>query len=245
MNISLEKPLVTVITVCYNSSKTIERTIKSVLEQSYGTVEYIIIDGASTDGTQDIIKKYSSKITHWVSEKDGGIYEAMNKGLKISNGKLISILNSDDWYENDTISKIVEGYIKHPEIDIYHGLLRFYDRNNIIDSIVGHCSSFLNTGMIEHPTCFVKKTLYEAVGFFDLKYRSAADYDWTLRAKKHGASFMLLPIICTNFSRGGMSDSSLGFLEELKIKKKYKVISHSKYLCWKFFTIIKSLFEKS
>lgn len=236
-----KQPLITIITVSYNSAKTIERTIQSVISQSYQNIEYIIIDGMSTDGTTDIIAKYNDDIYYWISEKDNGVYDAMNKALALSNGFAIGILNSDDWYESEAVYKVVEHMQSMPAVDIIHGLLRFIDLNGNADSIVGHYSSFLNRGMIEHPTCFIKKSIYNLVGDFDLKYKSAADYDWMLRAEAMGANFLLIPEVITNFRRGGLSDSDHGFLEELQIKKRNNKISSFKYSYWKLFTVLKRI----
>lgn len=220
-NILNSTPLISIITVSYNSVNTIEQTILSVINQNFKDYEYIIIDGGSKDGTIDIIKKYQNQINIWISEPDSGIYDAMNKGLKLAKGKFISLLNSDDWFEKDSLNYVANSYKLHPNVDLFHGLLRFIDINDEPDSIIGHYNSYLNTGMIEHPTCFVKKELYDRVGLFDLNYKSASDYDWMLRTKKADAKFLLIPEILTNFRRGGMSESDLGSYEELFIKKKH------------------------
>ncbi len=239
-----DRPLISVITVVYNSVDTLEQTIKSVLAQTYKSIQYIVIDGGSTDGSIDIIKKYADKLSYWISEKDSGIYDAMNKGLQQANGELISILNSDDWYEEGTVLKIVEAYHQYPDDDIFHGLLRFFNAKGEPDLICGHFSNFLDRGMIEHPTCFIKKNLYNNVGQFDLRYKSAADYDWTLRARKVNAKFHLIPFVLTNFRRGGMSDSYYGFSEELLIKKRNGLISSFKYSYWQLFSKFKAILKK-
>ncbi|MGM8362798.1 glycosyltransferase family 2 protein [Flavobacterium sp. ARAG 55.4] len=236
-------PKISIITVSYNSVSTIEDTILSVINQKYTNYEYIIIDGGSNDGTVEIIKKYQDKISFWVSEPDKGIYDAMNKGLEIAKGEFIGILNSDDWYENQTLENVVKYHNRYPNIDIIHGLLKFINKDGIIDSIVGHDSLFLKDGMIEHPTCFIKRSLYIKVGAFSLLYKSAADFEWILRAKNAGAIFLLIPEILTNFRRGGMSDSFLSGLEALKIQKKYGYISNVKYVLRNL--IIKALQLKS
>ena len=113
-------PLISIITVSYNAVKTIEDTILSVINQTYPNIEYIIIDGGSTDGTLDIIKKYQDKITYWVSEPDKGIYDAMNKGIAKANGELIGIINADDWYELDAVQNVVLEF-NNTRPAIYHG----------------------------------------------------------------------------------------------------------------------------
>lgn len=241
---NVEKPLVTIITVVFNNVSTLEQTIKSVINQSYKNIEYIIIDGGSTDGSVDLIKKHESQISYWISEPDNGIYYAMNKGLSIATGNLIGILSSDDWYENTSLEKVVNYYEFNPEVDVIHGLLRFISVNDKPDSVAGHYYSFLNKGMIEHPTCFIKKNLYEKVGYYDVSYKSAADYEWMLRAIKQEAKFLFIPELLTNFRRGGISGSYIGASEELLIKKRFGIISNFKFIFWKIFIYLIFLKQK-
>lgn len=222
-------PLVTIITVVFNNVKTLEQTILSVVNQSYSNIEYIIIDGGSTDGSVEIIKKYEKFLSYWVSEKDDGLYFAMNKAIQKSTGELISILNSDDWYEENTLEIVIQHYLSSPQTDVFHGLLRFIDINDNPELISGHYDCFLATGMIEHPTCFIRAEIYKKIGVFDTQYQSAADYDWMQRVKNSGAVFRLIPSVFCNFRRGGISDSLLGALEEIKIRKKYGYLKFSSY----------------
>jgi glycosyltransferase involved in cell wall biosynthesis len=237
-------PFISIITVSFNSVDTIEQTILSVIDQDFKDYEYIIIDGGSTDGTIDIIKRYHNQISLWISEPDRGIYDAMNKGLNLAQGKFISLLNSDDWFEQNSLNYVANSYQLTPNVDIFHGLLKFIDINDEPDSIIGHYSSYLNKGMIEHPTCFIKKDLYDRVGLFDLNYKSASDYDWMLRASRAGAKFLFIPKIFTNFRRGGMSSSFKGNYEELLIKKQYGIISNFKFMFLSFFRYIMMLKNK-
>ncbi|OXB16110.1 glycosyltransferase family 2 protein [Flavobacterium reichenbachii] len=241
---NVEKPLVSIITVVFNNVRTLEQTINSVINQSYKNIEYIIIDGGSTDGSVDLIKKYESQISYWVSEPDKGIYYAMNKGLSVATGNLVSVLSSDDWYESTSVEKAVNYYELNPEIDIIHGLLRFIGANDMPDLVTGHYNSFLTKGMIEHPTCFITKKIYDKVGFYNVLYKSAGDYEWMLRAKKLEAKFLFIPELLTNFRRGGISGSYIGSLEELLIKKRFGVISNFKYRYWKIFYYLIFLKQK-
>mgnify|MGYP000302656355 FL=1 len=120
-----EFPLISVVTVSYNAIATIEQTILSVINQKYSAIEYIIIDGGSTDGTVDIIKKYEDKISYWVSERDNGIYDAMNKGIRHATGKIVGIINSDDWYEMDAFATVADLYLKKGDLYLYHGDIRY------------------------------------------------------------------------------------------------------------------------
>src|SRR5690606_12044873 len=181
-----ETPLVSIITVSFNSSETIENTILGTLNQTYDNLEYIIVDGASSDKTLDIIKKYEGSFKEknifykYISEPDKGIYDAMNKGIRMCSGELIGIINSDDWYEANAVENIVVTYLDNKDVDIFHGLLRYISYDGQLDSISGHHSRLLHRTMIEHPTCFVKSECYLRIGLFDSNYRSAADYEWML-----------------------------------------------------------------
>lgn len=220
--------LISIVTVCFNSSQTIKRTIESVLSQSYDNIEYILVDGLSTDETVNLIESYKSRFINrgivfkFISEPDNGIYDAMNKGIKMAEGVLVGVINSDDWYEKDALERVSRAFKEKPDYDVYHGLIRYVDSNT--EYIIGHHSSFLDEGMIEHPGCFVKKGLFNKIGFFDLKYSSAADYEWMLRARKNGASFVQVPFLLSNFRLGGVSGSINAYREDLRIKRDYRLI---------------------
>ncbi len=119
------KPLMSIITVVFNGEKFLEQTIQSVINQTYKNIEYIIIDGGSTDGTLDIIKKYKDKIDYWASEKDEGIYDAMNKGIKVAKGKYLAFINADDWYEDNALNHVFSAYSQNQNIDFFYGNLNF------------------------------------------------------------------------------------------------------------------------
>ena len=199
-------PLISIITVSYNAVKTIEETILSVLNQTYHNIEYIIIDGGSTDGTIDIIKKYQDRISYWVSEPDKGIYDAMNKGIAKANGELIGIINSDDWYELDAVQNVVLEF-NNTRPAIYHGGL-----NIVKDDIVFYISKAsikikrLKKGMvINHPATFVCKKIYDEIGVFSTSYKIASDYDFILRAFMKGYEFKSINKVLANFRIGGVS----------------------------------------
>ena len=177
-------PLVSIITVALNGEKHLEQTIQSVVCQSYRNIEYIIIDGGSTDGTLDIIKKHEEKIDYWISEPDNGIYDAMNKGIKLAQGELVGILNANDYYHQGAVQTIVVEALKHPESHIIHGDLEFLHTNGIrqIWRSKDNISKYdLFRMPINHPTAFVRASCYRDCGYFDVHYRSAADYDLILK----------------------------------------------------------------
>lgn len=215
---------VSVITVCLNSEKYIEQTINSVLNQTYKDIEYIIIDGGSTDNTLTIIKNYEDKFKgklKLISEKDNGIYDAMNKGISMASGEIIGIINSDDWYETYTVEKVVETYRNNKESVIY-GAMAVIKENNIFDIAITDYKE-LNYGMISHPTVFVPKVLYKKLGVFDLKYKIAADYELMLRFFNNNINFMFIPKILANFRIGGVSTVLIKkcLMETNEIRKKY------------------------
>src|SRR5882724_3849250 len=173
-----QSPLVSIITIVYNGEEHIEGTIKSVLDQTYPNIEYILIDGGSTDGTIEIINKYRHAIAFFISEKDSGISDAFNKGIRRANGEIIGIINADDWYENDTVAKVVE---QIGDSDISYGDLRLL-KNGKTDFILKGDHNYLDREMtINHPTVFAKRKCYEQFGLFDIKYKCAMDYDLVLR----------------------------------------------------------------
>lgn len=214
---------ISIITVSFNSEKTIERTIQSVLNQQYPNLEYIIIDGGSTDNTINIIKKYNDKISFWNSEPDKGIYDAMNKGLSHAHGDIIGILNSDDWYEPNILWEISNQYSKY-ESCIFHGNIRFcYINGN--ERIARPClklEKLYKGTLLFHPTIFVPKSIYEKYGNFNIKYRIAADYDFILRCYINHVNFIYIDQVITNMSMEGESNKNIikGFKEVMHIALK-------------------------
>lgn len=206
---------VSIITVCYNSESTIQDTIKSVLHQDYKDIEYIIIDGQSTDQTLAIVNKYKNKIAHIISEKDNGMYDAINKGIHIATGKIIGILNSDDFYtDKQVISKIVDE-IENKKVDSLYADLEYVHFKNISKTIRYWKSGtyrhglFGNGWMPPHPTFFVKKDIYIQYGLYNTTFKSAADYELMLRLlHKHKVSTTYLKKTIVKMRVGGMSNAS-------------------------------------
>ncbi len=238
--------LVSIITPCYNSEKTIEKTIKSVLNQTYKNIEYIIIDGKSTDDTLTIIKKYEPYFEgrlRLISEKDSGIYDAMNKGIALAKGELIGIVNSDDYYEQDAVENIVRNYGTE-KYQIIYGLLRCIKDGEEV-SVVLYNHNFLNQQMITHPTCFITKKAYEDLGVYDCKYKSCADYELMLRWKNNNElHFKPIYQIVSNFELGGMSSSDYAMRESAKLRLEYGLIGKLTYYRIIFNAIIHSIYVK-
>jgi len=207
---------VSIITVCYNSAETIEDTILSVVSQDYASIEYIIVDGKSSDTTLSIIEKYNSKITKVHSEKDDGIYFAINKGISLASGDIIAVLHADDvYYSNHVISDVVNTFTEK-NTDTVYGNLYYVDR---IDTskikrqwISGGYTkkSFLKGWMPPHPSFFVRKKCYDKFGVFNTSLHSAADYELMLRFLfKHNCSASYLPQVLVKMRVGGKSNVSL------------------------------------
>lgn len=201
---------ITIITPVLNGSKTIARTIESVLNQNYYDLEYIIIDGGSSDGTIDIVNKYKDKIT-LISEKDHGIYDAMNKGLKIASGEIIGIINSDDYYCQNIFS-LIEHEFKD-DIDLIYGDLLYLNKHN---QVVRYWRSgkyqkekIKNGWIMPHPTVFVRKNVYQRLGLFNPILQIAADYELLLRFINKEVNILYLPQTIAVMSPGGKSSKNL------------------------------------
>lgn len=216
MYICQMQPKISIITVCYNSEKTIEDTIQSVINQTYKHIEYIVIDGKSTDATLSLINKYKDKISLIVSEKDKGIYDAINKGIELATGDIIGNLNSDDFYTDNNVIEDVVSQLQQTNADGLYADLNYVDNKNT-DKITRLWKSneykkgmFLKGWMPPHPTFFVKKEIYQQYGKFNLEFTSAADYEIMLRfIHKHEISLTYLPRVIVKMRVGGISNASL------------------------------------
>lgn len=204
---------VSIITVSYNSSSTIEDTIKSVVSQTYPKIEYIIVDGASTDQTLEICDRYKDKIAKIVSEKDKGIYDAMNKGLQLATGDIIGILNSDDVYNDEKVIEDVVATLTKNNAQALYANLVYVDRDDL-KKVKRYWKSgkFKRSGfkwgwMPPHPTVFIAKKHYDEFGGFNLQLKSSADYELMLRFfYKHNITPAYLNRVITRMRMGGESN---------------------------------------
>ena len=208
----MKKPLISIITACLNSESTIRDTIESVLNQTYNNIEYIIVDGDSTDKTVSIIESHENNfkkniiVYKWISEPDKGIYDAINKGIELAKGELIGIIGSDDWYEKNAIEEIVKSYIKDMP-DYIHGNMNIYSKDRQLISTVRPKSKTLMIKRMTffHPSSFITKRVYDELKGYSLDYDICSDYDLILKIIKGNYTIKYIEQVIANFSVGGIS----------------------------------------
>jgi glycosyltransferase involved in cell wall biosynthesis len=212
----MSHPLVSIITVSQNSVRTIADTIKSVLSQTYENIEYIIIDGSSTDGTIELVNSFGKNISKFLSEPDNGIYDAINKGIRLATGDIVGILNSDDFfYASNVIEKVAEQF-KNSEIDAVFGDARFVDPVRTSKVVRYYSSKNFNTGkfkfgfMPAHPSFYVKRDLFDKLGYYKTDYKIAADFELLVRflyINKIEFRYLEMPFL--SMRTGGVSNKSI------------------------------------
>lgn len=207
---------ISIITVCYNSAATIEDTIHSISKQTYPNIEYIVVDGLSKDNTVSIIQKNEGVISKWISEKDKGIYDAMNKGIAMATGDVIGILNADDVYaNNDVLSDVMNAFEDESIFGVY-GDLKYVQQNDLSKVIrfwksgTYRPGKFLEGWMPPHPTFYVRKKVYDDFGVFRTDMPSASDYEFMLRViHVKDIKLTYIPKVFVLMREGGLSNSSL------------------------------------
>ncbi|TBR61422.1 glycosyl transferase [Westiellopsis prolifica IICB1] len=248
---------ISIITPVFNSEKTIEKTILSVVNQKLKSdLEYIIIDGNSTDNTLKILHRYLEEIKIIVSEKDQGTYDAMNKGINLATGDIIGIINADDWYNDGALSSVEQAFSKDPEISIVYSPIKTYLDNRYFSTYIpGKLENLPFRFTIPHPSCFVKKEVYDQIGLFDLGYSMAADYDFIFRAYTAGYKFQCVDTVLASFALSGMTSQITNRLKLIKenwqVSSRFvtktpqylKKNSHTLYINWFLREITYSLFQ--
>lgn len=212
---------ISIITVCFNSEKTIEDTILSVLSQDYKNIEYLIIDGGSGDCTLDIIRKYSAQISKVVSESDKGIYDAMNKGIRLATGDVVGILNSDDIFNSSfVLSRVMNRISNSSSRAIFYGDTAIVSRENTAlvrryYSVKNFTKSKLKVGVMPpHPATFIFKDVYNEIGLYRTDFKIAADFEFYVRAAiKNDIPVKNLECHVVNMRDGGVSSSGVNFLK--------------------------------
>lgn len=237
-----------IITIAYNSEKTIRRTIESILNQRCPDYEYIIIDGASTDHTIDIIKGYESKFDgrmRWISEPDSGIYNAMNKGIKMAKGEIIGIVNSDDWLEDDALETLVN-VLKEPanKDKILTGEMLFHYADGTTQHILTSYKRYEYYAKryrmgLNHPATFVPKTIYDRIGLFDEDYKLYADADFFIRCYEAGVGIYFIHKVLSNMFDGGASNI---MSKKILSDSLLKVRKHAKSPYERWYLTIKTYF---
>ena len=241
-------PLISIITVVFNGEKHLEQTIQSIFNQTYKNIEYIIIDGGSTDKTLDIIKKYENKITHWQSEADNGIYDAMNKGIRIAKGEFVGLINSDDYYEPNAVETIVQKLNEEPETDVFFGNMYIINENLPKKQLQTYKKgdNLEKVFSIWHPTVFVRKKAYNDFGLFDLSYKIAADYELLLRFYKENCKFFYIDKAISNFREGGISYYNKNISKErfrLQAKHTSFINAHFNRIKYKTIELLQNVFK--
>lgn len=238
------KPLVSIVTVTFNAIDTIEETILSVINQDYPNIEYIIVDGGSTDGTLDIIKKYEKNLSKWISEKDKGLYDAMNKGLRLATGTWVSFKNSGDCFaEKDSLSKLFDEPIPSNVIFVYADCYRVTDWGWRIEKPYD-LKLYKEIMPVIHPATFVRADYHKSHPF-DIKYRVCADYNLIYHALEEECCFLYRPIPIVIFPTGGYStlhwEASYWGGKDVQGKTNSKLGYLSCYLKYLYLSLHKSL----
>jgi glycosyltransferase involved in cell wall biosynthesis len=240
---------VSIVTIALNAKETLEDTIRSVLNQSYDDLEYIVVDGASTDGSLDIINKYRDNIDLVISEPDEGLYYAMNKGISMATGDVIGILNADDTYAGTDIIEKVARKMDETGADSLYGDLNYVHRNSP-GNVVRRWKSgkfkrafFLKGWMVPHPTFFVNKWVYVHFGLYNTRLKTSADYEFMLRVLYKGKiSTCYLPQVMVNMKMGGRSNGSL--LNRLRANKEDRMAWEINHIKPQTLTLIQKPFRK-
>lgn len=236
-----DKPLISIITVVFNGEKHLEETIRSVLSQSYDNIEYIVIDGGSIDGTLDIIKKYEDKIDYWVSEKDSGIYDAMNKGIDVASGEWLNFMNGgDEFYDNQVIENIFKNCSYKDEY-VIHGKVALMYKNDLI-------TYYGNTKIIPHQGAFFKTQIMKSLKF-NTVYKIFADGECLSRMQKlEKYKSKFIDMVIANFELGGIGNNPKYFFkrfkEDIKIKKDRQENISFKWFILKILNLLGFLFYK-
>ena len=226
--------LISIITVVYNGEKYLEETIKSVIDQTYDKVEYVIIDGGSTDGTLDIIKKYEDKIDYWVSEKDSGIYDAMNKGIDLATGEWINFMNSGDVFTTlDILAEIINSNFSNKFYGVIFGYVKIVDKNRNWLGYRHPYKKFENCDLLKencvaHQASFTNRNIFKNIGKFSIEYKINGDYEFWLRAKKNNIYFKHIEKDIANFLCDGLSSHRNTY--KISLKEKYRALVQNEFL---------------
>lgn len=252
--------LISIVTATYNSERTVRDTLESVLSQTITCYEYLVIDGGSKDSTLDILREYEPKFKGrmcWISERDKGIYDAMNKGFHRATGDILMLINSDDLFARpDALELVVNEFEKNPEVDGVYANLYYVSQNNT-DNIVrvwktGEQKPMRKGWLPAHPTFYVKRECYEKFGYFNLTYPLAADFELMLRfVEKHHIRLQYLPEYLVKMRLGGATSKNVQnvYRQDVETIRAFKENhlpgGNIMYLFWRYLPKIKQFFRKS
>lgn len=215
---------ISVITVCYNSARTLERSLQSVAEQDWSAVEHIVIDGASNDGTREILERFRSRLAYLSSEPDNGIYDAMNKGLAHATGDIVCFLNADDRYASANVLSMVASQMREHNLDALMGDVGFFHKGNFSRMVRRYRSDRFHPArlawgwMPAHPALFLRKEVVQRVGQFKTDYRIAGDFEFIVRAfHGHALRYRHFPDVLVHMQTGGVSTG--GWRAKIKLNK--------------------------
>ena len=244
-DININLPLLSIITVSYNAEPTIEDSISSVLSQKDERIEYVVVDGASTDLTYAIIQRYSNEIDVIVSEPDKGIYDAMNKGVELSSGEYICFLNSDDYYDKDILSDVLS-ILGGERPDILYGDLTYIDsmgkqKRHWISGTY-HVNKLKKLWVPPHPATFLTRALFDDLGGFYTQYKLAADYDLLIRALRMASKIHYIDKVIVKMREGGATNASVRNIvqQNIEIIQSY----HSMYQHYPLFGVMHKIFNR-
>ena len=228
---------ISIITVCYNSVATLETTIKSVIDQTYSNIEYIVVDGGSTDGTLDLIHKYKKHIDKFISEPDKGIFDAMNKGVQLATSDVVGLINSDDLFNSEmAVEKIMNVFNSDKSLDSLYADLYYVSQTNtkkiIRRWVTGDLKSFKSGWHPAHPTFYVKKKVYDNYGLYNIELKLAADFEIMLRfLERYKISTFYLQEPLVRMRLGGASNNSFKglFIQNIECIRAFKLNSIKVY----------------
>ncbi len=227
--------LFSIITVSFNAAKCISETLESILAQGYDDMEVIVVDGASTDGTIEIIREYEAKMhgrLRWLSEPDKGIYDAMNKGIALAKGDFVNFLNCGDSYTYNALASVSETINLHRDAQVIYGISRYFDDKGEI-RLIRESHLRLRDRNICHQSIWYKRELFDKYGVYDLRYRFMADYDMNIRLFQAGTVFLPIDAIVVNYSMSGVSSDSSntenGQKEAMTVFYKHGMVDEAHY----------------
>ena len=230
-------PLISIITVVYNREKTLRRAVESVVGQTCDSFEYVVIDGASTDGSMEILNQYEDRIDVLVSEPDKGMYYALNKGIERATGEFIGIVHSDDFLVDENVLSSVAKQMREHDADIFHGdalsLTHVGERAETTKLSSTHANILQTAMSMVHPASFIRRSIFRKIGGYDTEFRSAADYEFFVRCVKSGLEFLHIDttVCCIDSNPDGrVSNNCFAHLEAYRFHKRHQTGNHRKYL---------------